>query len=134
MEPILSAKGVVVPPKEYVQMVREICSKYGVILIFDEVVSGFGRTGAMFAYEHFDVVPDIMTLGKGMSSGYVPIAGMVVTDELGKLGYAPSYHGFTMSGYPLANAVAYANIKVIIEENLVQNSARVGEYFMGQLK
>lgn len=134
MEPILSAKGVVVPSKDYVQMVREICSKYGVILIFDEVVSGFGRTGAMFAYEHFDVVPDIMTLGKGMSSGYVPIAGMVVTEDLGKLGYAPSYHGFTMSGYPLANAVAYANIKVIIEENLVENSAKVGEYFMDQLK
>jgi len=88
----------------------------------------------MFAYEHFGVVPDIMTLGKGMSSGYAAISGMVVREELGKLGYAPHYHGFTMSGYPLANAVAYANIKTIIEENLVENSAKVGEYFMGQLK
>jgi len=134
MEPILSAKGVVVPPVEYVKMVRDICTKYGVILIFDEIVSGFGRTGKMFAYEYFNVVPDIMTLGKGMSSGYAAIAGMVVTEELGKLGYAPNYHGFTMSGYPLANAVAYANIKTIIEENLVENSAKVGEYFMSQLK
>lgn len=134
MEPILSAKGVVVPPPEYLKMVREICTKYGVILIFDEIVSGFGRTGKMFAYEHFGVVPDIMTLGKGMSSGYAAIAGMVVTEQLGKLGYAPHYHGFTMSGYPLANAVAYANIKTIIEENLIKNSAKVGEYFMGQLK
>jgi len=134
MEPILSAKGVVVPPEEYVKMVRDICTRYGIILIFDEIVSGFGRTGKMFAYEHFDVVPDIMTLGKGMSSGYAAIAGMMVTEELGKLGYAPNYHGFTMSGYPLANAIAYANIKVIIEENLVENCAEAGEYFMGQLK
>lgn len=134
MEPILSAKGVIVPPKEYLKMVRDICTKYGVILIFDEIVSGFGRTGKMFAYEHFDVVPDIMTLGKGMSSGYAAIAAMVVTEELGKLGYTPNYHGFTMSGYPLANAIAYANIKTIIEENLVENSAKVGEYFIHQLK
>ncbi len=134
MEPILSAKGVVVPPKEYIKMVRDICTKYGIILIFDEVVTGFGRTGKMFAYEHFDVVPDIMTLGKGMSSGYAAISGMVVTEELGKLGFAPNYHGFTMSGYPLANAIAYANIKTIIEENLVENAAKVGEYFIRQLE
>jgi 4-aminobutyrate aminotransferase-like enzyme len=134
MEPILSAKGVVVPPLEYVKMVRDICTQYGIILIFDEIVSGFGRTGKMFAYEHFKVVPDIMTLGKGMSSGYAAISGMVVKEELGKLGYAPNYHGFTMSGYPLANAIAYANIKVIIEDNLTENSAKVGQYLMGQLK
>jgi len=115
-------------------MVRDICTKYGIILIFDEVVTGFGRTGKMFAYEHFDVVPDIMTLGKGMSSGYAAISGMVVTEELGKLGFAPNYHGFTMSGYPLANAIAYANIKTIIEENLVENAAKVGEYFIRQLE
>lgn len=134
MEPVLSAKGVLVPPAKYLEMVREICTKYGIVLIFDEVVSGFGRTGKMFAYEHFDVIPDIMTLGKGMSSGYAPISGMMVSEELGKLGYAPNYHGFTMSGYPLANAVAYANIKTIIEEDLVGNAARVGEYFMNKLK
>jgi len=134
LEPILSAKGVIVPPPEYLKMVRDICSRYDIVLIFDEIVSGFGRTGRMFAYEHFGVVPDIMTLGKGMSSGYVPIAGMVASEELGKLGYAPHYHGFTMSGYPLANAVAYANIKVIIEEDLVKNSGLVGHYFMDQLR
>jgi len=134
MEPILTSQGVIVPPKEYIKIVRDICTEYGIILIFDEVASGFGRTGKMFAYEYFDVVPDIMTLGKGMSSGYAAIAGMIVTEELGKLGYAPNYHGFTMSGYPLANAVAYANIKTIIEENLVENSAKVGEYFIAQLK
>lgn len=134
MEPILTSQGAIVPPKEYIEMVRGICNEYGIILIFDEVASSFGRTGKMFAYEHFDVVPDIMTVGKGMSSGYAAIAGMVVSEELGKLGYAPHYYGFTMSGYPLANAVAYANIRTIIEEKLVENSAEIGEYFLNRLK
>ncbi len=130
MEPIVSAKGVIVPPKEYLPMVRKICADHGVVLIFDEVVSGFGRTGSMFAYEHYGVIPDIVTLGKGMSSGYAAISGMVVSRELGKLGFGPNYHGFTMSGYPLANAVAYENIRVIIEENLVENAKRIGDYFL----
>jgi 4-aminobutyrate aminotransferase-like enzyme len=134
MEPIVSAKGVIVPPREYLPIVRKICSKYGVILIFDEIVSGFGRTGRMFAYEHFDVVPDIMTLGKGMSSGYAAISAMMVNRELGKMGFGPHYHGFTMSGYPLANAVAYENIRVIIEEKLVENARAVGEHFYEGLR
>jgi taurine-pyruvate aminotransferase len=134
MEPIVSAKGVIVPPKEYLPMVRKICSAHGVVLIFDEVVSGFGRTGSMFAYEHYGVVPDIMTLGKGMSSGYAAISGMVVSKELGKVGFGPHYHGFTMSGYPLASAVAYENIRVIIEEKLVENAKTVGDYFVNGLK
>lgn len=133
MEPIISAKGVIIPPKEYVKKVREITKKYGIILIFDEIVDGFGRTGKMFAYEHFDVVPDILTLGKGISSGYAAFAAMVVNEELGKLGYYPYYHGFTMSGYPLANAIAHENVKVIIEDNLVENSATVGKYFLEKL-
>ncbi len=134
MEPIVSAKGVIVPPKEYLPMVRQICTTYGVKLIFDEVVSGFGRTGSMFAYEHYDVIPDIMTLGKGMSSGYAAMAAMVVNGDLGRMGFGPNYHGFTMSGYPLANAVAYENIRVIIEEKLVENARTVGDYFLKGLK
>jgi 4-aminobutyrate aminotransferase-like enzyme len=134
MEPIVSAKGVIVPPDEYLPMVRKICSKYGIVLIFDEIVSGFGRTGKMFAYEHYGVVPDIMTLGKGMSSGYAAISAMMVNRELGKMGFGPNYHGFTMSGYPLANAVAYENIRVIIEDKLAENASEVGKHFAEGLR
>jgi taurine-pyruvate aminotransferase len=134
MEPIVSAKGAIVPPPEYLPMVRTICDKYGIILIFDEVVNGFGRTGKMFGHEHFDTVPDIMTLGKGMSSGYAAMSAMMVKEELGKVGYAPHYHGFTMSGYPLANEIAYENIRIIIEEKLVQNAQVVGKYFIEGVK
>jgi 4-aminobutyrate aminotransferase-like enzyme len=130
MEPIVSAKGAIVPPPEYLPLVRKICDTYGIILIFDEVVDGFGRTGKMFGHEHFNTVPDIMTLGKGMGSGYAAMSAMMVNEDLGKMGYAPHYHGYTMSGYPLANEVAYENIKVIIEENLVHNARVVGEYFI----
>lgn len=133
MEPIISAKGMLVPPKEYVQKVREITKKYGIILIFDEIVSGFARTGKMFGYEHFDIVPDILTLGKGISSGYAALAAMMVNEELGELGFFPYYHGFTMSGYPLANAIGYAAVKVIIDDNLTENSAVVGKYFLDKL-
>lgn len=133
MEPVISAKGVVIPPKEYVKKIREITKKNNIILIFDEIVTGFGRTGKMFAYEHFGIVPDILTLGKGISSGYAAFAAMIVNKELGELGYSPFYHGFTMSGYPLANAIAYAAVNVIIEDSLVDNSAKVGKYFLDQL-
>lgn len=134
MEPIVSAKGVIVPPPEYLPMVRGMCTKYGVILIFDEIVNGFGRTGKMFAYEHYDTIPDILSLGKGMSSGYTALAAIMVNKALGELGYAPHYHGFTMSGYPLANAIAFENINVIIEEGLADNARTVGEYFLEGLK
>jgi taurine-pyruvate aminotransferase len=133
MEPIVSAKGAIVPPPEYLPLVRRMCDRYGVILIFDEVVDGFGRTGKMFGYEHFDAVPDIMSLGKGMSSGYAAISAIMVNERLGALGYEPHYHGFTMSGYPLANEVAYENIRVIIEDGLVENARVVGEYFIDGL-
>ena len=129
MEPIVSAKGVIVPPPEYLPMVRSYCTKHGLVLIFDEIVSGFGRTGKMFAYEHYNTVPDIMTLGKGMNSGYAAISAMMVRKELGKMGFSPNYHGFTMSGYPLANAVACENIRVIIDQKLVENAREVGAYF-----
>jgi 4-aminobutyrate aminotransferase-like enzyme len=130
LEPIVSAKGVIVPPKEYLPLVRQYCSHHGLILIFDEIVDGFGRTGKMFAYEHYDTIPDILTLGKGISSGYAAFSAMIVNQELGDLGFSPNYHGFTMSGYPLANAVAYENIKVIIDENLVKNASLIGGYFL----
>ncbi len=133
MEPIISAKGVIIPPKEYLLKVRELTKKYGMILIFDEIVTGFGRTGKMFGYEHYDMVPDILTLGKGISSGYAALAAMMVNKELGELGYFPYYHGFTMSGYPLANAIGYAAVNVIIEDDLVANSAKVGKYFLDKL-
>lgn len=135
MEPIISQLGVVIPPIEFMQYIRDFTNKIGIVLIFDEVITGFGRTGKLFAYEHFNnIFPDIMTLGKGISSGYAAIAAMLISENLSKLDYYPYYHGFTMSGSPLANAIVYENIKIIIEEHLIENANRVGKYFLSKLK
>ena len=136
-EPIAQPAGSAVPGDEYWPMIREICDKYGVIMIADEVICGFGRTGKMFAMDHWDVVPDIMTLGKGISSSYLPLSATVVKEEIAdafggdgnQLGMA-----VTHSGHPVTAAAALKNIEIIETEGLVQNSAEVGAYFKEQLQ
>ena len=136
-EPVSSSGAAVVPGDEYWPMLRDICSKYGVILIADEVICGFGRTGKMFASEHWGVVPDIMTIAKGITSSYLPLAAAVVRDEV-----ADAFAGednifkqaLTFGGHPVTAAVALKNIEIIERENLVQNSADVGAYFLQQLE
>ena len=135
-EPIAQPAGSAVPGDEYWPMIREICDRYGVIMIADEVICGFGRTGQMFAMDHWDVVPDIMTLGKGISSSYLPLSATVVKEEIAdafggdgnQLGMA-----VTHSGHPVTAAAALKNIEIIETEGLVQNSAEVGAYFKEQL-
>ena len=136
-EPVSVPQGAVVPGDEYWPMLREICDKYGVLLIADEIISGFGRTGKMFAVEHWGVVPDIMTLGKGIISSYLPLAATVVKKEVADyFETEDSYldHVFTTAGHPVASASALKNIQIIEDEGLVKNAAEVGAYFKEQLE
>ena len=121
---------------KYWQMVREICDRYGVVLIADEVVTGFGRTGKMFAMEHFGVVPDIMTVAKGITSSYLPLAATISATYI-----ADAFAGednifrqaLTFGGHPVTAAVALKNIEIIEQNDLVSNSERMGAYFLEQL-
>ena len=135
-EPIAVPAGAVVPGDPYWPMIRDICDKYGVVLVMDEVICGFGRTGKMFASEHWDVVPDIMTVAKGITSSYFPLAATLVSEDIAdQFGGANNYlrHVFTSSGHPVASAAALKNIEIIQRENLVENARSVGDYLKGQL-
>ena len=135
-EPISSANGVHVPSPKYWQRLREICDKHGVLLIMDEVINGFGRTGKMFATEHFGVTPDIMTMAKGLSSGYAPIAAAVVRPSVFEVftkGDHTLNHLITFGGQAVACAAAIKNIEIMRRENLVERSAVMGEYLLAGL-
>ena len=130
-EPVAIPLGAVVPGDEYWPMLREICDRYGVLLIADEVINGFGRTGRMFAVEHWGIVPDIMTIAKGIVSSYLPMAAAIATDEVaGVFAGEEDYlrHVLTSSGHPVSAAASLANIEIIESEGLVENSAAVGAY------
>ena len=136
-EPISQAMGAAVPGDEYWPMLREICDKYGVVLIADEVICGFGRTGKMFAMEHWGVVPDVMTVAKGIISSYLPLAATIVKKAIadhfaGKDNYLR--HTLTFAGHPVSAAAALKNIEIIEDENMVGNAAQVGAYFKEQLE
>jgi len=130
VEPVFGSGGVIVPPPGYLRLLREICDRHRLLLIVDEVITGFGRTGTWFACEHEGVVPNLITFAKGVTSGYVPLGGVIVGDHLWDELREPSarpgvlMHGFTHSGHPVACAVALANIATIEREDLL---ARVGE-------
>jgi len=139
VEPVQGAGGVVIPPVGYLEKVREICTKYGVIMIADEVITGFGRTGKMFGVEHAGIVPDIMVLAKGITSGYIPLGAVVITDRLHQELVENSLpgilaHGQTYSGHPVSCAVSLANLDIVEGENLADNAARVGEILLKELK
>ena len=130
-EPISAANGTHVPSPLYWQMLREICDRYGVLLIMDEVITGYGRTGTMFAAEQFGVVPDIMTMAKGLSSGYAPIGAVAVRpavfEPFTNNGHALN-HLLTFGGHAAAAAAASKNIEIIEGEGLVRRSAEMGRY------
>ncbi|MFK7805393.1 MAG: aspartate aminotransferase family protein [Anaerolineae bacterium] len=138
MEPMISGGGVLIPPDNYIPRVREICDKYGVLLIFDEVVSGFGRTGTMFGYQHWNAMPDIITCAKGIASGYQPIAAMIVNNKLYQAFLSEEddlshYRNInTYSGHPVATAVALRNIEIVEREGLVVRAAEMGAYMQEQ--
>lgn len=130
-EPISAANGTHIPSPVYWQMLREICDRYGVLLIMDEVITGWGRTGKWFAAEHFGVVPDILTMAKGLSSGYAPVAAVAVRssifDDFRPSGNALG-HLITFGGHAVAAAAALKNIEILERENLVDRSAEMGTY------
>ena len=138
-EPIIGGGGVIVPPDDYLPRLREICDRYGILLILDEVITGFGRTGTLFACERWGVLPDIITLAKGLTSGYVPLGACVVSDEVfeGFLGAPEEEREFaqvcTYAGHPVACAAGLANLKIISDERLWENSERVGTYLLDKL-
>lgn len=137
-EPIVGATaGVLIPPPEYFPQVREICDKYGVLFIADEVMTGFGRTGRNFAMEHWDVVPDIMTVAKGLTSGYFPMGAVFVRQALMDPA-EPRVQDFgnihTYSYHPVAAAVASAVLDILVGENLVERSRVMGDYLMKKLE
>ncbi|MEA1969916.1 MAG: aminotransferase class III-fold pyridoxal phosphate-dependent enzyme [Thermodesulfobacteriota bacterium] len=130
-EPVTGANGIIVPPREYFPKLREICDKHGILMIADEVMTGFGRTGEWFAMNHWDVVPDIMTLAKGMTCGYVPLGATVVRKHIGdKFKEQFFSHGATYAGHALGCATALALIPIYQTDNLVENSKNMGAYLL----
>jgi len=131
-ETVPGTAGVMPPPPGYLAGVREICDRYGILLIADEVMVGFGRTGRWFAVEHHDVVPDLMTFAKGVNSGYVPLGGVLLSDAVAATFDDRVYPGgLTYSGHPLACAAAVATITAMHEEGVVENAARLGRDVLG---
>src|SRR6056297_1575867 len=124
-EPIQGAGGVIVPPETYWPEIQRICDKYEILLIADEVICGFGRTGNWFGSETYNIRPHIMTIAKGLSSGYAPIGGSIVCDEVAEvLAHCEFNHGYTYSGHPVACAVALENLRILREEGIVDRVAR----------
>jgi len=135
LETVTGTNGVIVPPDGYLQSIREVCDRHGILLICDEVMAGFGRTGKWFACENWDVVPDILTVAKGINSGYVPLGAMVISQKLADwVRDKPFAGGLTYSGHPLACASGVASIEAFQEEGVVENSAAMGEVFAEELR
>lgn len=138
-EPVQGAGGVIVPPDDYFPRVREICDRYDVLLIADEVITGFGRTGEMFALHRWGVQPDIITFAKGITSGHLPLGGIQIHDKIREvIMNAPAnerwMHAYTYSGHPTCCAVALANIAIIEREGLADNAAQMGARLLDGLK
>jgi taurine--2-oxoglutarate transaminase len=130
METVTGTNGVIPPPDGYLKAIREVCDRHGILLIFDEVMAGFGRTGRWFACDNWDVVPDILCVAKGINSGYVPLGAMVVSEPIAEWVKDKYFAGgLTYSGHPLACAVGVASIEAFREEGIVENSAAMGDVF-----
>jgi len=132
LESIPGTAGIMPPPPGYLAGVREICDRYGIVYIADEVMAGFGRSGRWFAFEHFDVVPDLIAFAKGVNSGYVPLGGVIISGPIAATFDERVYPGgLTYSGHPLACAAAVATIETMREEGMVENAARLGTEIFG---
>lgn len=128
LETVVGTNGILVPPKGYLPGVRALCDKYGIVYIADEVMAGFGRTGTLFAYENFDVVPDLITFAKGVNSGYVPLGGVIISKEIQKTWSTTPYPGgLTYSGHPLACAPGIETLKIFDDEGILERVTDLGE-------
>jgi taurine---2-oxoglutarate transaminase len=135
LETVTGTNGVIPPPDGYLQSIREVCDRHGILLVLDEVMAGFGRTGRWFACENWDVVPDIVTVAKGINSGYVPLGAMIFRKPIAdwvRDTFFPG--GLTYAGHPLACASAVASIEAFREEGVVENAAEVGSYLGERLR
>jgi putrescine aminotransferase len=135
-EPLQGAGGVIIPPESYWPEVNRICKTYNILLIADEVICGFGRTGQWFGSDTFGIQPDMMTLAKGITSGYLPLSAVMVGDRVADVminDVGEFYHGFTYSGHPVTCALALANLDIIENEGLVARGAAMGEIIREQL-
>jgi beta-alanine--pyruvate transaminase len=139
VEPVAGSTGVLIPPKGYLQRLREICDKHGILLIFDEVITGFGRLGAPFAATHFGVTPDLMTVAKGITNGCVPMGAVFAKQAIhdvfmtGPEHAVEFFHGYTYSAHPLACAASLATLEVYAEEQLLTRGAKMAAYFENAL-
>ena len=133
VEPIQGEAGIVVPPEGYLRRLREITHQHNALLIMDEIQSGLGRTGKLFAYEHEEIRPDIVIVGKALSGGFYPVSGILADDPVMGV-FQPGEHGSTYGGNPLAAAVARAALRALVEEGMVERSAELGPYFMERLR
>lgn len=135
VEPIAGSTGVILPPKGYLKRLREICTQHGILLIFDEVITGFGRLGSPFAAQEFDVKPDMITSAKGLTNGAIPMGAVFVSDEIYQAMVAPEsqaielFHGYTYSGHPVAAAAGLATLDIYRNENLYTRAAELSEYW-----
>jgi taurine--2-oxoglutarate transaminase len=135
MEGVTGTNGMLVPPDDYWPRVREICDQQGILLISDEVMSGWGRTGKWFAVDNWGVIPDIITIAKGITSGYVPLGAVVVSEPIAKFfDDKYLYAGLTYSGHALACAAGVATVKVYEEDGLIENAAKLGKYLGKRLE
>src|SRR5690606_35229127 len=137
-EPVQGAGGVIVPPDDYFPAVRAICDRYDVLLIADEVITGFGRTGDWFALRRWGIEPDIMSFAKGITSGYLPLGGIQVSDKIREVimnapGGERWMHAYTYSGHPTCCAVALANLDLLIEKDVASNAAAMGQRLLDGL-
>src|SRR5205085_9038478 len=139
-EPIMGTGGVFLPPKGYFEQVQQLLAEHDILFIADEVITGFGRTGAWFATGLFGLKPDIVTLAKGITSAYFPLSASVIGERVWRVleeaspVAGPVMHGFTYSGHPVGGAIGLANLEIIERERLVENAAATGAYFLRQLQ
>jgi adenosylmethionine-8-amino-7-oxononanoate aminotransferase len=137
IEPMLGSAGVIIPPVQYFERIRSICDKYDILLIVDEVATGFGRTGRWFACEHYGLAPDILLLAKGINSGYLPLGAVLFSAAIGERFMAsglPLVHGSTYNGHPVCCASALANLEILKRDKLIERSAEMGRYFKQALQ
>ncbi|MGD0503171.1 MAG: aminotransferase class III-fold pyridoxal phosphate-dependent enzyme [Steroidobacteraceae bacterium] len=139
-EPVCGSGGVLVPPEDYFSEVSKVLDRYDVLMIADEVITGFGRTGSWFASPELGIKPDLMSIAKGLTSGYFPMSGCLLSAKVADVLYADKSadamfaHGFTWSGHPVGAAIAHANLDIMEQERLPENAARIGAYLIDRLR
>ena len=133
IEPIQGEAGIIIPPEGYLEQIQALCREHKALFIVDEIQSGLGRTGTMFAFQHENVRPDLVIIGKALAGGFYPVSGILADNDVMDV-FSPGDHGSTFGGNPLGAAVAREALRVLVDEKMVENSAELGKYFLDQLQ